>query len=274
METNYLIAKYVDDIGRNEPRNVGIIVADGEHAIARFDGEVGGEVDRRKIRFRIAGSRTYKAWVEYWRRGLAEPGVMDKKFRGAASGSPDVIEHVLGQGSPDFYLERGGTVMLDLDRRPLEQVANELYERLVREPEPPGSKSLRERSQDALKLAGVPTDDDASFKVDLPVELNVGGATVSDEISFAVKNGDWHALQEVGFSHDKKKVSRREAGHAAYVFEHGPWRPEQRVVLYDRSEIGHGQYALLEMLMRIATPVNVGDPEAAAAKLSERLHLG
>lgn len=95
-----LLARYTDDLTRNEPVNVGVVAYDGSRALARLDGEdpQTGEIDLRRVRQRITGSRTYRAWVGYWRRLLAEPGSLEPQLAGAPPGDTGVINYLLDLG--------------------------------------------------------------------------------------------------------------------------------------------------------------------------------
>lgn len=57
----YLVAKYIPELLRNEPRNVGVIVWTPEKVDARFWGENGEDnVDGRKIPEWVRSQTTYK----------------------------------------------------------------------------------------------------------------------------------------------------------------------------------------------------------------------
>lgn len=81
MSVRWLVAKYVQDLRRDEPRNVGLILQAGNEVHARFRGEgEGGRVDDRTLRSLSLGSLdNYKAWIEHWRSELEhlhdEPGL-------------------------------------------------------------------------------------------------------------------------------------------------------------------------------------------------------
>jgi hypothetical protein len=272
---SYLIAKYVDDLARNEPTNIGVIVYDGYRAIARFDGENEQErIDLRTVRHRITGSHAYRAWVAYWRQALAEPGILDKRLADTPAGDSAVIDHLLALPAQDFYLERGGTILLDADERTVEATLIDLFVRLVRQPDPPSPPTLREKSRDVLSDAGVPLDDEARFKEQFPVRLNVHGASMQAEVSYAVMNGGWHYLQEMPFDPERIRISRKEATHCAFLLEHAGWGPGEAVILYDGADLSGQMYTLLEVLMKVAPTVDVNRPEYAATELRRHLKLG
>lgn len=270
---HYLVAKYVDDLSRNEPINVGIVVYDGTEALVRFDGErEDGRLDRRQIINRISGSKAYRAWVDYWRAVLADPAAADPNLRDVPPGDVKAIEHLMSRPGRDFYLERGGTILMDADAKTLAETRDDLFARLVRKPDAPTPQSLRDKSKEALAAAGAKLDDEERFKEQVPVRLALDGMSVQQEVSYAVMNGDWHFLQEMPFDPGSARRSRKEANSCAFLFEHAA-DIKDGIVLYDGADIGEGQYSLLEMLMRYAKTVDVSDTDRAAGVLHERLAL-
>jgi hypothetical protein len=267
---DYLIAKYVDDLARNEPKNVGVIVTDGDQIVARFDGEnETGTIDLRKVRHRISGSHAYRAWTHYWRVALDNPSSI-----GSPEATPgELIRLLADEPSRDFYLEHGGSLLLDADERSLEETARELYEKIVREPDPPAPMSLQDKSRKALSEAGAPMDDNSRFKSQFNVALEIDGVTVDHEVSYGVLNGAWHYLQEMPFDPGRPRVSRKEASHCAFLFEHANWGRENSVILYDSSDLSESSAGLLEMLASFAPVVDVDRTEDAAEALHENLNL-
>jgi hypothetical protein len=266
----YFIAKYVDDLARNEPANVGLLATDGEHIVARFDGEGDGEsIDLRKVRHRISGSHAYRAWIHFWREAIKDPAQI-----GADCATPvDLLKHLAEAGSRDFYIEEGGAILLDAEEQPLEETARELYEKLVREPDPPSPLSLQEKSRRVLAAAGAPLEDQHRFRKQFTVELDVDGVSVEHEVSYAVMNGNWHYLQEVPFDPGKPRVSRKEASHCAFLFEYANWSREDGLILYDSSDLSAHSMDLLKMLEGFAPVVDVDHEDHAAEVLHTSLKL-
>jgi len=62
MKARWLVAKYMPDLRRREPDNVGVILLMDGRAHLRFLGQRDGRVDGRSVRW--AGSvKNYKAWA-------------------------------------------------------------------------------------------------------------------------------------------------------------------------------------------------------------------
>jgi hypothetical protein len=268
----YLIAKYVDDLARNEPINVGVVASDGENIVARFDGENDAQkVDLRHVRHRISGSHAYRAWVHYWRVAIADPRAVG--VQGESPSPANVLDFLVGEGGSDFYIEPGGEILVDHDERSLEESARELYEKLVKQPDPPSPMSLQEKSRQALASAGAPMDDKSRFRDQFMVKLDVEGVQVEHEVSYAVMNGKWHYLQEMPFDPGKPRVSRKEASHCAFLFEHAGWGRDDCAILYDGSDLSESSSGLLEMLESFAPLVDVDRTDDAAKALHESLNL-
>ncbi|MFW6776269.1 hypothetical protein ACOACO_18455 [Nocardioides sp. CPCC 205120] len=68
MTTSWFTVKYVADLMRDEPRNVGLVVKQDDETVTKFLGErADGTIDGRNIG-RINSVETYKLWVDHWRR--------------------------------------------------------------------------------------------------------------------------------------------------------------------------------------------------------------
>jgi hypothetical protein len=272
----YLLARYTDDLTRNEPTNVGVIVYDGTRALARFDGEdpATQNIDLRRIRHRITGSQTYRSWVAYWRRALTEPAVVDPRLAGASPGDPTVIEFLTSVGGDEFSLVPGGEIVFDADERSLEATLRDLYERVVRAPEVDAPASLRDKSEHALRLAGVALEDAHRFRKQPTITLSVDSQKRQQEVSFGVLNGHWHYLQEASFDPRSPRNSNKEAHHVAFVFEHAyEINRDDRVVLYDKTDLVDTTRGLLGLISPFAEVVDVSAPESAAEPLRRVLAL-
>src|ERR1700690_399047 len=70
MCAHYWIAQYIQDVFRNEPRNVGVFVAVGNDVAAKFFGENEDfAIDGRSLR-KLPHSEAYRQWIKYWRGEL------------------------------------------------------------------------------------------------------------------------------------------------------------------------------------------------------------
>ncbi len=179
---------------------------------------------------------------------------------------------LLDARADDFYLELGGTIILDLDDLRPNEAVRELYARLVKPEDPPAPVSLKEKSLRSLRLAGADLDDEDHFKEDISVELDVGGRRFEESMSYGVRAGTWHYLQEVAFDPQRPRRSRKEANHCAFLMEH-TLIDGSRLVLYDAADIDETTAPMLELVSAIVPVVDVSDPDAAVASLAEQPRL-
>src|SRR5262245_34785589 len=63
----YAVAKYVPDLLRQEPRNIGVFVIGNEDAASRLLGETSsGALDLRRVPF-VNDRSVYAEWYAYWK---------------------------------------------------------------------------------------------------------------------------------------------------------------------------------------------------------------
>lgn len=157
MALIWLLAKYVPDIARREPRNVGLFLYDGDELLkARFIGENDDEViDARVARF-AKSSDNYKAWVRHWR--------MNARTRG------ELLRHA---SDDSYYVEIGGERWFG-DADDWESNFSQLYGHLVEEVKVDSAVNLQRAAEKVLKEVGlsdrverdvvVPVQDDDKLK--------------------------------------------------------------------------------------------------------------
>ncbi len=117
----FFLVQHVKDLLRKEPRNVGVIVTDGERLVARFLGEtVPGTLDLRRVSPEIVPDRAlYAEWHQEWRRQLVEQDV--------------AVERMIAESSPAFWILYGGEWYMETMSDPinLERLTDEIYRRVV-----------------------------------------------------------------------------------------------------------------------------------------------
>ena len=108
----YFLAKYVPDLTRMEPRNVGVIVWTPEGVDARFLAETPdrpGEVDGRSIPSFVTNAQAYKQWVAYWRKELDRWEIEPTRGGPAVPrSSPDFLDALARKGRGNFLLTSAG----------------------------------------------------------------------------------------------------------------------------------------------------------------------
>lgn len=117
MTLRWYVVKYVPDLTRGEPRNMGLVLVAGDAIISRFLGESGGEVDGRKVRSRVNSVEIYKGWVDYWHSSLS----VDSVGRLAKRRRP----------GDNYFLELGGERAFGAEETAPSELFEKLYAHLV-----------------------------------------------------------------------------------------------------------------------------------------------
>lgn len=215
MSARYWIAQYVQDVFRNEPRNVGVLVAVGNDVAGRFLGEnEDGIIDGRRLK-NFPYPDVYRQWITYWRRELAKGHVAELPEHSAAN----------------FRVADGGTVS-DIGGDAASTVAEYLYSTLVsdgglREALAEAEETEPQRTLLDVEVAGALAEaqllgtDDLAQPVPHPVlkEAPVAGRILPEyKPAFVQRNGLLYVMETVDFTKPQKKASRDHAGWSACMF--------------------------------------------------------
>jgi hypothetical protein len=220
----YLIVKFIPDLFRNEPRNIGVIVWTPVGTAARFIAEKQqclGDIDARCLPgFLTSAAAAYRQWISYWRHQLKE--TLIQSARSALKGnvdSPAYLEVLKQSSKGNFQLMSGGEVLdpLPPDSTP-QDLADYLFKTLVDEsfnddPKDPDLQTVMDRilSESAIKNA-------PGFHNDYEVECKLGSATDRFKFSFAFQNGNLNLFQKVTLPRQLPKMEKNV--HAtAWMFE-------------------------------------------------------
>lgn len=221
--TKYLLVKYIADLHRFEPRNIGVIVCSAAGAEARFAGEHAdrpGEVDGRSIPNFVTSAGAYKQWVRYWRDAIAAGRVTVP-----ASGdvvdvtSPGFADAMLQTSRGNFVVVDAGFVLDEVAGAELPAVADQLYAQLVdarpaEEPRDVDLDAVADGLLDRLGLRG-----HRNFHRDYPVRCPVNGVEEEYVFSDAFGNGTPERLYQ-RLAIPKSKVRLRKNVHdTAWSFE-------------------------------------------------------
>jgi len=262
----YLVAKYISDLQRMEPRNIGVVVWTSEGVAARFAAErpgATGEIDGRSVPAFVTSTAAYKQWVDFWRDRLrAAPGKVRSRW----------AESLKETSHGNFWLAEGGVV---LDRRidDVELLADDLFARLVE----PGVVD------DGLDIALDRVADDIIRKLRLTrntnfhtryrVACSVAPNVREDfEFSHAYKNGSLKRLYQRVPLCAKRTPLRRMVHDSAWMFEKVV---QERIVSRDQAialvyvtEDQKRDPAIswsFDVLSSVARLANLADPNEALA---------
>lgn len=128
----FSIVKYVPDLARMEPRNVGLIAwAEGGMVTARFLGETSsGKVAPPSV-VPDSGRYAYRQWIKYWRFHLAAGRIRRRNGEVVEKTSPSFLEALQEKSKEGFRLVPSGKMTTRIKPTEFEDFASEMFSRLV-----------------------------------------------------------------------------------------------------------------------------------------------
>jgi hypothetical protein len=189
----YLLAKYIPDLHRFEPRNIGVIVWSPLGIEARFLAEYPnrpGEVDGRSIPSFVTSASAYKQWIRYWRDAIT--GTSIRPLGGGdvvSSSSPGFMEVLQQTARGNFVVMDAGSVLDDISEEELPTVADQLFAQLieVNTPEEPRDIGFDELCDSLMVRAQLKHH--RNFHDRYPVRCTVRGVDEEFLFSHAIANG-------------------------------------------------------------------------------------
>ncbi|MCX5960672.1 MAG: hypothetical protein NT053_12860 [Cyanobacteria bacterium] len=191
--TKYLLAKYIPDLQRFEPRNIGVIVWSPLGVEARFLAEYSnrpGEVDGRSIPGFVTSTSAYRQWIRYWRDAITETSIRplgDSAL--VSSSSPDFIEALQQTARGNFAVVDAGSVLDDITEEELPTVADQLFTQLieVNTPDEPRDVGFDELCDALMMRAKLKTH--LNFHDRYRVNCTIRGVEEEFLFSHAIANG-------------------------------------------------------------------------------------
>ncbi|MFE4817435.1 hypothetical protein ACFRFU_13570 [Streptomyces sp. NPDC056704] len=249
MKGKWYLVKYIDDVFRNEPVNIGVVVASDEGIGTRFLGQrEDGSINGQRISKRITGVETYKAWVDFIRREAAR-GVLEERIQ-------DLSKRV----GDSYIIERRGPILNADDSRSPILVADELFGALVSAESAP-SPSLEGLAERAFKRLCLPPGKSIDHNVDYKVKVRdvpqlvtfdyryaAERTTLMDRVSF-VRHGK-PLMQSVNDLLFRIEAMEKEQGIDGFV------------ALYSGADHSAEVERQLRVLNRYAYTVDLGSDEA------------
>lgn len=130
----FLVAKYIRDVHRLEPCNIGVIVWTAGMVSARFLGEsrdIHAEVVAPR-RLRVRDQDAYRQWVHYWREQMSRSSLnINGNGHQVPRESPEFLDALRHKSKRQFVLVDGGFISAEVDASEVDEVVNDLYDTLV-----------------------------------------------------------------------------------------------------------------------------------------------
>lgn len=258
MTATWYLVKYVQDVFRDEPRNVGVVVLNSADAAARFVGEQDGRFDRRSVKNIVASTETFAAWRDYILHHLY-------------SGSFESVVESQGRRPLDSYRVQRRGVIDPPEGADFQIIADELFDEVVtaRTSEPVPLQRVVNNLLDHLVL---PDGKFIERDVALPVEIR----GEHHELLFDYRYIDraTSLMERVSLAGSSGQVTSR-VHDAIFRFENVEDIVPQasNLVLYDRGKSGLSSEAerQLKLLNKFAYTVDARAGRSAAIDVAEML---
>jgi hypothetical protein len=226
VHTRYFLAKYLPDIRRGEPRNIGVIVWSPFGLAARFlaEEDQATSVDGRSVPSFVTSVSAYKQWIQYWRYQLTKDEISSAPSEGSSSGSvsrrsPDFIDAMMKSSRGNFLLTEGGFVVDSITEDDLTELTDHLFNSLVETAaqEEPRDRGLEEVCDELLKESSLWRDH--RFQRHYAVECPVANTTVIYLFNYAVFDSSLRRLYQL-VPLSKRRTSQQKNIHdAAWTFQ-------------------------------------------------------
>lgn len=254
MNARWLIAKYMPDLTRREPVNVGVVLYTDDGVLSRFRAERDGKIDGRSARW--AGSLdNYKAWTDYWSELTAG--------RGAASW--DVLLH--DRPESNYVVEVGGERLFGNDATDPHALLDRLYAWLVDDEPSDTALSAAELSESLISGLPIAARVQRNYRLELPTpdivmfdyRYDNGRVNLMQSVSLTLEGArSWSALHAAAWSFEQAKNHPVDPHRGQRAIGLVKLRPED-------GELGRQLEVLDEQVDEV---IDVGDEDAAASRLS------
>lgn len=211
--STYLIAKFVPDLFRNEPINIGVIVwIDGAVASKFIAEDDNGDIDGRHLPKEIKNhTPVYKQWVEAWQKWTARDRLSPLgKSESFLKGDSRFLEALQTTGHGNYVLESGGEILEEVRAENISEVVSHLFGRLVSLPDKEEvQKSAKDFRNELISDASLLMDE--RVKIDKPVECQVDGKIIHHEFHLYIGNGkpEWLAQFVIMNTAQAKRVRQK-----------------------------------------------------------------
>jgi hypothetical protein len=211
----FLVAKYVADLRRSEPRNIGIIVWAEGAVMARF-------LERPKF---VKDHGNYRDWVAFWMAKL-EKSVLPRR-RGCppvAKASPDYLDAFRATARENYVLANGGYLLDKVGMSELQKLLDQLFKELVedRSPEKRDDAERRNKLFQACRtlVSEAGLEENPNFRSEYPLLCPVGpGTTEQFCFSYAYGNGMPKRLYQKVHLPSKRSQLVQSRHHVAWMFK-------------------------------------------------------
>lgn len=180
----YLVAKYVSDLGRMEPRNIGLFLWWKGSITMRF-------LEREEAASFIDDEETYMRWLEFWKTRVSGDSVAPTRGKPIAKNDPQCLEALLSTQKGQYLLVDAGELLDPIRKRDAAAAVDYLFSEIVAMPQETKGTSrepkLRQLCDRLFEKSGLASRGD--FRQRYPLEISVFGGVREFRFSYGIGNG-------------------------------------------------------------------------------------
>ena len=254
MRARWLVAKYMSDLRRREPINVGVILEADERRLCRFLGQRDdGLIDGRRLKL-LGSVKNYKDWVAFWRHSIATCA------RGQLAAAVIAGE----RSDSNFFVEVGGERLIGGEVDQPEDLLEDLFSVLVEDVAPSVNRNITQLCEAVFSRLAIADRVVRSYRVE----------QAHDSIVFDYRfdNGLANLMQGVSLALPDDR-SWQTAHAAAWAFQRAGEPTRQMIALVRPREKDEALNRQIQLLGSVAKVIDVSDAALAAEALAPLLHM-
>lgn len=263
----YLLAKFVPDPRRMEPRNVGVILWT-KHGIAlRF-------LESSGVRHLGADRKLYERWVTYWKDTCQSGEIILKRGEKVTKDTDEFLDALADKQRGNFRLYDVGRVKEPITKSDIEHVLNTLFEELVssgtqRQSSQKAAKTLARMCKLIFEETGLLSDSRFVSKKSL-IKCRIGKARREFPINYLYGKVN----RPIALMHRVDLSSEKSIDATSYMFErlvrdHRVDGMQKCAALFDPTGPTEPISGAIEQLSEHCVPINVSSRELAIQLVRE-----
>lgn len=218
----FLVCKYVENIRRQETRNVGVILVHNNTIHARFLGEdFPGEIDGRRIKTVVDDYQTYAQWVNYWRYCI-DPINVSSSDQVSDQEVERAITQLIESERQNFFISKGGEVLIpNSEHKDASALLTYLYNEVVEPEDEPATEAkikLRKATDIIVEEAGIKSLPLYSENPKIEI-LNTRGKRERVYPDYLFINNFYNVLENVSLHASSEKIAQRMVDATQFMYE-------------------------------------------------------
>jgi hypothetical protein len=219
----FLVAKYVPDTHKMEPRNFGVILWYAGRVASRFIGSrspistfEGYPTFVRKKNYPV-----YREWVDYWRTLLRKDALPVPEIGTVGKDSSQFLDALKARCRDKFILVDGGILTSSIDPADLEFFADKLFENIVSDGiQAPDSESIALRRETRRVISAAGLQHDPRFKRSMPIQYNFRGVSRHVKFTFGIFSEGKDLVGHPAAAFQTAKLNdQRDVNNALFLFD-------------------------------------------------------